>query len=93
MIVVNASEDASFEEELVQDVREIITVFSARLLWKSQSQEQRGTGCVEEGGERGSSVVVGLGGGKHSPLKRTTKYETLPLNRSKRPGATGSHTH
>lgn len=29
--IVNASEDASFEEELVQDVLEIITVFSARL--------------------------------------------------------------
>ena len=31
VIIVNASEDASFEEELVQDVLEIITVFSARL--------------------------------------------------------------
>ena len=30
-IIVHASEDASFEEELVQDVLEIITVFSARL--------------------------------------------------------------
>ena len=31
VVIVNASEDASFEEELVQDVLEIITVFSARL--------------------------------------------------------------
>ncbi len=31
VIIVNASEDASFEEELIQDVGEIITVFSARL--------------------------------------------------------------
>ena len=31
VIIINASEDASFEEELVQDVLEIITVFSARL--------------------------------------------------------------
>ena len=30
-IIVNASEDASFEEELVQDMREIMTVFSVRL--------------------------------------------------------------
>ena len=36
--VVNASEDASFEEELVQDVLEIITVFSARL-YGSRSHE------------------------------------------------------
>ncbi|EQD74202.1 Resolvase domain protein, partial [mine drainage metagenome] len=31
VVVINASEDAIFEEELVQDVLEIITVFSARL--------------------------------------------------------------
>ena len=31
VIIINASEDASCEEELVQDVLEIITVFSARL--------------------------------------------------------------
>lgn len=31
VVIVNASEEASFENELVQDVPEIITVFSARL--------------------------------------------------------------
>ncbi|EQD63986.1 Resolvase domain protein, partial [mine drainage metagenome] len=31
VVVINASEDFSFEEELVQEVLEIITVFSARL--------------------------------------------------------------
>lgn len=31
VVIVNASEEASFEEELVEDVLEIITVFSARL--------------------------------------------------------------
>ena len=31
VIVINRSEDASFEEELTQDVLEVITVFSARL--------------------------------------------------------------
>ena len=31
VVIVNASEDSSFEEELVQDVLEMITVFSARL--------------------------------------------------------------
>ena len=31
VVIVNASEEASFEDELVQDVLEIITVFSARL--------------------------------------------------------------
>ena len=31
VIIINASEDASCEEELVQDVLEMITVFSARL--------------------------------------------------------------
>lgn len=31
VVILNASEDASFEDDLVQDVLEIITVFSARL--------------------------------------------------------------
>ncbi|ADG07794.1 recombinase family protein [Kyrpidia tusciae] len=31
VVIINASEEATFEEELVQDVLEIITVFSARL--------------------------------------------------------------
>jgi len=30
-IIINRSEDSSFEEDLAQDVLEIITVFSARL--------------------------------------------------------------
>ena len=30
-MIINASPDTSFEEDLVQDVLEIITVFSARL--------------------------------------------------------------
>ena len=40
VIIVNASEDASFEEELVGDVLEIITVFSARL-YGSRSHNNR----------------------------------------------------
>lgn len=31
VVILNAGEDASFEEELARDVLEIITVFSARL--------------------------------------------------------------
>ena len=31
VVIINASEEATFEEELVSDVLEIITVFSARL--------------------------------------------------------------
>ena len=40
MVIINASEEASFEEELVQDVLEIITVFSARL-YGSRSRKNR----------------------------------------------------
>ena len=40
VVIVNASEEASFEEELVQDVLEIITVFSARL-YGSRSRKNR----------------------------------------------------
>jgi predicted site-specific integrase-resolvase len=31
VVIINAKEDATFEDDLVQDVLEIITVFSARL--------------------------------------------------------------
>jgi putative resolvase len=31
VVIINASEDSSFEEDLAQDVIEIVTVFSARL--------------------------------------------------------------
>ncbi len=31
VVIINAAEERSFEEDLVQDVLEIITVFSARL--------------------------------------------------------------
>ena len=40
VVIVNASEDASFEEELVQDVLEIVAVFSARL-YGSRSHKNR----------------------------------------------------
>lgn len=40
VVIINASEEASFEEELVQDVLEIITVFSARL-YGSRSRKNR----------------------------------------------------
>ncbi|SHE91931.1 hypothetical protein SAMN02745225_01991 [Ferrithrix thermotolerans DSM 19514] len=31
VVIINASEESSFEEDLAQDVIEIVTVFSARL--------------------------------------------------------------
>lgn len=40
VVIINSSEEASFEEELVQDVLEIITVFSARL-YGSRSRKNR----------------------------------------------------
>lgn len=40
VVIINASEEASFEEELVQDVLEIVTVFSARL-YGSRSRKNR----------------------------------------------------
>lgn len=40
VVIVDASEEMSFEEELVQDVLEIITVFSARL-YGSRSRKNR----------------------------------------------------
>lgn len=40
VIIINAAEDRSFEDDLVQDVLEIITVFSARLYGKRSRKNQ-----------------------------------------------------
>ena len=40
VIVVNASEDSTFEEDLANDVVEIVTVFSAKL-YGSRSDKNR----------------------------------------------------
>lgn len=40
VIIINASEDSTFEDDLVQDVLEIITVFSARL-YGSRSRKNK----------------------------------------------------
>ena len=40
VVILNQGEDTSFEEELVQDVLEIITVFSARM-YGSRSHKNR----------------------------------------------------
>ena len=40
VVILNSSEDSSFEEDLVQDVLEIITVFSARL-YGSRSRKNK----------------------------------------------------
>lgn len=40
VIIINSSEDSSFEDDLVQDVLEIITVFSARL-YGSRSRKNK----------------------------------------------------
>jgi putative resolvase len=40
VVIINSSEDSSFEDDLVQDVLEIITVFSARL-YGSRSRKNK----------------------------------------------------
>ena len=40
IVIINASENTSFEDDLVQDVLEIITVFSARL-YGSRSRKNK----------------------------------------------------
>ena len=40
VVIINQGEEPSFEEELVQDVLELITVFSARM-YGSRSHENR----------------------------------------------------
>lgn len=45
VLIINRTEDASFEEDLATDVLEIITVFSARL---SGSRSHKNRKIVEE---------------------------------------------
>jgi predicted site-specific integrase-resolvase len=40
VVILNSSEESSFEDDLVQDVLEIITVFSARL-YGSRSRKNK----------------------------------------------------
>ena len=46
IVIINASEEASFEDDLVQDVLEIITVFSARL-YGSRSRKIKAIRCLK----------------------------------------------
>ena len=41
MVILNQGEESSFEEELVQDVLEIITVFSARMYGSRSHKNQK----------------------------------------------------
>lgn len=48
VVMIEASEDGSFESELVQDVLEIITVFSARLYGARSHKHKKLTDCLKE---------------------------------------------
>ncbi len=41
VVIINASSEVNFEDDLVQDVLEIITVFSARLYGSRSSKNQK----------------------------------------------------
>ena len=41
VVIINQSQDSTFEEELAKDVLEIITVFSARLYGSGSKKNQR----------------------------------------------------
>jgi len=41
VVILNQGEESSFEEELVQDVLEIITVFSARMYGSRSHKNQK----------------------------------------------------
>ena len=48
IVIINASEEASFEDDLVQDVLEIITVFSARLYGSRSRKNKRLLDALKE---------------------------------------------
>ncbi len=48
VVIINASEEATFEEELVQDVLEIIAVFSARLYGSRSPKNQEVLEALQE---------------------------------------------
>ena len=55
VVIINASEDASFEEELVKDVLEIITVFSARLYGSRSHKNKEVMQCLKKAANEISS--------------------------------------
>ncbi len=55
VVILNQGEDTTFEEELAQDVREIITVFSARLYGSRSRKHQKLLDDVKHAVEEASS--------------------------------------
>ncbi|NMP25132.1 IS607 family transposase [Sulfobacillus harzensis] len=55
VVILNQGEDTTFEEELAQDVREIITVFSARLYGSRSRKNQKLLDGVKRAIEEASS--------------------------------------
>lgn len=49
VVIINATESTTFEEELVQDVLELITVFSARLYGSRSKKNKKLRSAVEKG--------------------------------------------
>lgn len=76
-IIVNVSKSASFEEEPVQGVPEIVTVFSARL-YGSRSHQNKELLDALSGRRQGGWDVTGT---KRPRLNPTAKHETLSLIR------------
>ena len=48
VVIINKTESASFEDDLVQDVLEIITVFSARLYGARSRKNQKVLEALKE---------------------------------------------
>jgi putative resolvase len=55
VVIINRSEDATYEEDLVQDVLEIITVFSARLYGSRSHQNKTLLKALKEAADEVSS--------------------------------------
>ena len=55
VVILNQGEDTTFEEDLAQDLREIITVFSARLYGSRSRTNQKLLDGVKHAVEESSS--------------------------------------
>ena len=73
VVIINQGDEASFEEELAQDVLEIITVFSARLYGSRSHKNKK---LIEDMEKAVSETDGGTRRGRKTPARRRPRKST-----------------
>ena len=84
VIIINASEDSSFEEDLANDALEIVTVFPARLYGSRSHKNRQVMDELTKAAKQVAPWASSQPRAKTTPMRRTVRFATLPLNEAKR---------